>query len=171
MFKHVCIGKPYDTKESLIRNIGNKKEKYNHLIFDNKKLIKIIDICPYSEDIIKMSEGNEYNFINDIPKPFYDFFQKYYESEVNIYNISLTSEELEDILLTNKLVDAIINYELHSDDHPNKLQKNNQYYYNYIFNDFITNYNNQLTDNDKYNYKHNYVKTLLLNKFNKYKFI
>jgi hypothetical protein len=167
MYKHVCIAYPYDTKEYLIRNIGVKNDKYNHLIFDNNKLIKIINVYPFSDDIIKMKEGNEYEFINGLPKPFYDFFNKYYQSEVTIYSLNLTSPELEDIILTNKLIDEIINYNYDSVNHIQKIQSV-QYQHHFIYNDFVNNYVKQYTENDKHNFKINYVKSLLEHKFNQH---
>ncbi len=103
LLKHIFIAAPYSSMIDIIRQIGEKS--ISHLIFNNTQLHKIVKIYPYSDDIQKMTVNTHYNFINGFPKPFYDFFNKYYINTENtkIYSISLTQEQLDDIIRINEL--------------------------------------------------------------------
>jgi hypothetical protein len=103
LLKHIFIAAPYSSMIDIIRQIGEKS--ISHLIFNNTQLHKIVKIYPYSDDIQKMTVNTHYNFINGFPKPFYDFFNKYYVNIENtkIYSISLTQEQLDDVIRINEL--------------------------------------------------------------------
>ena len=103
ILKHIFIAAPYSSFFDIIRQIGEKK--ISDLIFNNTKLHKIVNIYPYSDDIQKMTVNTHYNIINGFPKPFYDFFKKYYADteNVKIYSLSLTQEQLDEIIKINEL--------------------------------------------------------------------
>jgi hypothetical protein len=103
LLKHIFIAAPYSSMIDIIRQIGEKS--ISHLIFNNTQLHKIVKIYPYSDDIQKMTVNTHYTFINGFPKPFYDFFNKYYINTENtkIYSISLTQEQLDDVIRINEL--------------------------------------------------------------------
>ncbi len=151
---NIFISRPFDNTNDLIRNIGEKMN--HHLIFRNNTLIKIMNVHPYSDEILKMKEGNTYEFINGFPKPFYDFYNKYYNNETNIYALYLSEEELNNILYINNLVDIIYN-------------NTNPESYDNIYNNFINNYNSLDNTNEKDMYKINFVNKLLDNTYNQYK--
>lgn len=105
--KNIFISRPFDNTSDLIRNIGENMN--HHLVFKNNTLVKIVNIHLYSNDILEMKEGNQYEFINGFPKPFYDFYNKYYNDETKIYAIYLSDEELKKVLDVNNLVNTIYN--------------------------------------------------------------
>lgn len=152
--KNIFISRPFDNTNDLIRNIGENMN--HHLVFKNNTLIKIINIHPYSNDILQMKEGDTYDFINGFPKPFYDFYNKYYNDETNIYAIYLSEEELGNVLHINHLVDTIYN-------NTNSLNKDP------IYNHFISNYNNLNNSIEKNIYKNNFINKLLHNTYEQHK--
>lgn len=152
--KNIFISRPFDNTNDLIRNIGENMN--HHLVFRNNTLEKIINVHPYSDEILEMKEGNTYEFINGFPKPFYDFYNKYYKNETNIYAIYLSDEELNNILNVNTLVDKMYN-------------NTNPYKNDHIYNTFIDNYNNLDNRNEKGMYKVNFVNKLLDTTYNLYK--
>ena len=152
--KNIFISRPFDNTNDLIRNIGENMN--HHLVFKNNTLIKIINIHPYSNDILEMKEGDTYEFINGFPKPFYDFYNKYYNDETNIYAIYLSEEELGNILYINNLIDAII-------DNTNTLSND------HIYNNFMITYNNLNNATEKNIYKNNFINKLLHNTYEQHK--
>ncbi len=152
--KNIFISRPFDNTNDLIRNIGEKMN--HHLIFRNNTLVKIINLHPYSNEIVEMKEGNNYEFIDGFPKPLYDFYNKYYSDETKIYAIYLSERELDNILHINYLVDTIYN-------------NTNPEINDHIYNTFINHYNNLDNTNEKDMYKINFVNKLLDNTYNLYK--
>ena len=112
ILKHIFIAAPYSSLFDIIRQIGEKS--ISHLIFNNTQLHKIVNVYPYSEDIQKMKVNTNYKFINGFPKPFYDYFNKYYinQENIKIYSLSLTQEQLDHIISINELFNTENDVEL-----------------------------------------------------------
>jgi hypothetical protein len=174
MLKHIYIAQPYDSKESLITYINNNhQDKYNHLIFDdNNRLVKVVKMNPYSNDIANMSLGNVYNFKGGFPEPYYNFFHNYFD-DVNIYSIVLDNNQIKDLKLANKLVNMINNF----DNLNNNLITEDNYLkdlsdeYIKVYEDFVnkyTSYSYDYNNDELNNFKIIFIKDFLQHKANQY---
>ncbi len=175
MLKHIYIAQPYDTKESLITYINNNhQDKYNHLIFDdNNRLVKVVKMNPYSNDIANMSLGNVYNFKGGFPEPYYNFFHNYFD-DVNIYSIVLDNNQINDLKSANKLVEMIGNFDNLNNNlitEYNYLKDLNDEYVK-VYEDFVNKYMQYNNELELYNFKIHFIKEFLQNKTSQYeKFI
>ena len=181
MLKHIYIAQPYDSKESLIKYVHNQcdyqidkhNDNYNHLIFDdNNRLIKVVKMNPYSNDIANMSEGNVYNFKDGFPEPYYKFFCDYFD-DVNIYSIILDNEQINDLQLTNKLINIIDNFnDNFKDDFKDDFNDDLSDEYIKVYQEFVHQYNqyNQYYNENELNFfKLNFIKNFLKDKVDEYK--
>ncbi len=173
MLKHIYIGQPYDSKEALLTYISNKisQYQYNHLIFDgDNRLVEIVRMNPYSNEIANMSLGNVYNFKCGFPEPYYNFFYNYFD-DVNIYSIVLDNNQINDLKLANKLIELIDNFDNlnHNLNHNlNNHLKDLSEEYIKIYNDFVDKYMEYNNDFELNKFKINFIKQILQKKVNQY---
>jgi hypothetical protein len=105
MTKHVFIGQEYHIFEDLIECIVFNTTKQYLIFDDSNKLVMIKTLHAHDVETSSLTIGKLYEFINGVPEPFYNYFQKYYP-ELNIKNFSLqlNDDELKEFINTYILI-------------------------------------------------------------------
>ncbi len=101
MTKHVFIGQEYFNHEDLIDSIIHNTTRQYLIFDDSNNLIMIKTLHALDDETSLMTIGKVYNFINGVPEPFYNYFQKYYpDANIKNFSLQLNDEELNEFINT-----------------------------------------------------------------------